>query len=115
MIAHVVLFRPRAGVTGADRKAFVDAFATAVKDITSIRRWRVGKRIVHGRPYEALMKVDYEFAAILEFDDVQGLKDYLEHAAHEPLANAFFATSEAALIYDFNLEEGISPLLDLVD
>jgi hypothetical protein len=115
MIAHVVLFQPRADLTPADRRAFIEAFETAVTQIDSIRRWRIGRRVVHGRPYETLMKVDYGFAAVLEFDDIRGLKRYLEHPAHEQLGAAFFSMSEAALVYDFDLVDEITPLLERVD
>lgn len=101
MIAHVVLFRPHADLGPAARDALVSAFETAVREIPSIRRSHVGRRVTHGRPYEALMRVDYQYAAVLEFDDIAGLKAYLEHPAHERLASQFFAAFEDALIYDF--------------
>jgi hypothetical protein len=49
---------------------------------------------------------DYTHAAILEFDDVGGLRAYLEHPLHETLATQFFACFEQALMYDFELAEG---------
>jgi stress responsive alpha/beta barrel protein len=115
MIAHVVLFRPKADLTPPAREALVQAFAAAINQIPSIRRLRVGKRVTHGRPYEDLMEVDYQYAAILEFDDLQGLKGYLEHAAHVQLAASFFAASGTTLIYDFELGEGAAALTGLSD
>ena len=52
------------------------------------------------------MRVDYEYAAMLDFDDLDGLKMYLEHPAHEALATRFFAVLDESLIYDFEFEEG---------
>ena len=115
MIAHIVLFRPRSDLTLAAREASIRAFSIALDQIPSIRRARVGRRVTHGRPYEELMKVDYQYAAVLEFDDIQGLKSYLEHSAHKELAASFFATFETALIYDFELGEGALALAGLVD
>ena len=43
-------------------------------------------RVLHGRAYESLMHVDYQYAAVLEFDDSAGLRAYLEHPAHQRLA-----------------------------
>jgi len=106
MIAHVVMFRPRAGLTEADRRTLADAFNAAIWEIPSIRRARIGPRVTHGRGYESLMRVDYSYAAILEFDDVAGLKSYLEHPVHEALGARFFAMFEEALMYDFELKEG---------
>jgi hypothetical protein len=106
MIAHVVLFRPRAGLPGPERERLADAFSIAVAEIGSIRRVRVGRRITHGRGYEALMTTDYSHMAIFEFDDVTALESYLRHPAHEALAARFFAAFEVALMYDFDLLEG---------
>ena len=59
---------------------------------------------MHGRPYEQLMRVNYEYAAVLEFDDVEGLKAYLNHPAHEVLGTMFFESFQEALMYDFELD-----------
>jgi Stress responsive A/B Barrel Domain len=58
------------------------------------------------RPYEALMRSHYSHAAVLEFDDIAGLRAYLDHPAHTQLASRFFESFEEALIYDYELEEG---------
>jgi len=114
MITHVVLFRPRAGLSPAQRGGLADALRTALETIPSIRRARIGRRVTHGRPYEQLMRVDYEFAALLDFDDLAGLKAYLEHPAHEALATRFFEVLEEALMYDFALNEGVDALANLL-
>jgi hypothetical protein len=114
MIAHLVLFKPRADLSPAGRHQLATAFETALKQIPSIRRARVGRRITHGRGYEALMTVDYEYAAILEFDDEAGLKAYLEHPAHQSLGSHFFDVFEQALMYDFEVTEGTSGLAALL-
>ena len=86
----------------------------ALRKIPLIRRARVGSRVVHGRGYEALMQVDYQYAAILEFDDTAGLTAYLEHPAHQRLASQFFEVFEQALMYDFDLKEGTAGLTALL-
>jgi hypothetical protein len=96
MIRHIVLFRPRAGLSADERFGLAAALRSAIKTIPSIRRARVGRRIRHGRPYEQQMRVDYEYAA----------KMYLEHPAHEALATRFFTVLDESLIYDFEFEEG---------
>jgi hypothetical protein len=106
VIAHVVLFRPRAGLSDADRRGLADALRAAAREIPTVRRVRVGRRVTHGRPYEQLMRVNYSHAAILEFDDLDGLQTYLRHPAHEALASRFFAAFEEGLFYDFELGEG---------
>jgi len=52
------------------------------------------------------MQVDYEYAAMLDFDDLVGLQAYLEHPAHEALATRFFRVLDESLIYDFEFEDG---------
>ena len=103
MIAHLVLFRPKSGLSDDERRGLTEALTTAIRDIPSIRRARVGTRVTHGRPYELLMRTDYSHAAILEFDDLDGLKAYLEHPAHAALAERFFSAFEEGLFYDFEL------------
>ena len=106
MIAHIVLFRPRGDLSPAERTALTGSFEAALRDIPSIRRARVGRRFLHGRAYEALMQVDYQYAAVLEFDDAAGFNAYLEHPAHQQLASQFLEIVEHALMYDFDLQEG---------
>lgn len=115
MVAHVVLFRPRPSMTPAERAALADAVSRAVRSIPSIRRSRVGKRVMHGRPgYEQLMKDRYEYAAIFEFEDLSGLEAYLQHPAHEELAQRFFDSFETALMYDYEMHDGDGGLTDLL-
>src|SRR5262245_53134457 len=110
MIVHVVLFRPRHELGAEARRGLADAFAAAVRHIPSVRRARVGRRVVHGPAYEQMMAVDYTYAAVIEFDDVVGLKAYLNDPMHESLAARFFASFEQALMYDYELQEGESAL-----
>jgi stress responsive alpha/beta barrel protein len=115
VIAHVVLFRPRADVSIEDRQALVASWATALAEIPSIRRARVGRRVRIDRPYEQLTRIDLPYAAILEFDDVAGLRAYLDHPAHADIANRFFAALAETLIYDFEMEAGADGLRGMLD
>jgi len=112
VIVHLVLFRPKADLSPADRRSLADALAAAIREIPSIRRARVGTRVMHGRPYELLMHTHYSHAAILEFDDVDGLQAYLRHPAHDALAAQFFAAFDEGLFYDFTLGEDVEALLE---
>jgi Stress responsive A/B Barrel Domain len=104
MLLHIVLFRPRPTLTDTERASFIDAFKTALGEIPSIRVARVGRRVTHGRGYEQLMREDFPYAAVLEFDDVSALRAYLEHPAHDSLGAQLMANSEATLIYDYLVE-----------
>jgi hypothetical protein len=115
VVAHVVLFRPRAGLTPDERAALVSAFSRALRDISGVRRAMVGRRVTHGRPYEQLMTENYEFSAVLEFDDLRALTDYLEHPSHAELGERFFSSFEAALVYDYEMTEDVSRLAGIGD
>jgi hypothetical protein len=110
MIIHVVLFRLKPDLSEEARETLAAALTRAIRKIPSIRRARVGSRVKMGRAYEQLMTTDYSFAAILEFDDRNGLQQYLDDSAHEQLAQRFYASVEHALTYDFEMwetDEGI--------
>lgn len=113
MIAHVVLFKPRATLAEQDREAFVAAFETALSNISLIRRARVGRRVTLGRLYDGLNPQDFPFAAILEFESESDLLAYLDHPAHRALGEQFYLTSDAAMVLDFDLidADGVRALL----
>jgi hypothetical protein len=100
------MFRPRPDLPSADRQRLAEALSVAIRDIPSVRGARVGRRVTHGRPYEQLMTANYPYAALIEFDDLAGLKAYLEHPAHQQLAARFFESFEAALMYDYEMADG---------
>jgi hypothetical protein len=106
MIAHVVLFRPRPELTDVQRQAVIDAMKAAASGIPSIRRLRVGRRVRLGRQgYEQLMREDFEFVVIIEFDDAEGLTAYLDHPKHAAIGAHFMQSSAAALAYDYEMIE----------
>jgi hypothetical protein len=104
-VTHVVLLRPKPSLSVAEREALLDAMKHAFTSIAEIRRVRIGKRRLLGRQYEAMMTEDYEFLCVIEFDDEEGLRTYLDHPAHAELGRLFYASSERALVYDFEMVE----------
>ena len=101
MVLHIVLFRPKPSVSDSDRAAMFAALHAAATEVPTVRRFQVGNRVKHGRPYEQMMLEDYPFAAVVEFDDLAGLKAYLNHPQHERLGGLFYQLLEAALVYDY--------------
>jgi len=102
VIAHVVLFSPKPDLPPSERRALIEALVAAAGDIPSITRFRVGKRVRHGLPgYEQMMPDDYEFAAIVEFENVEGLKTYLAHPSHAVIGQHFTTSASRALAYDY--------------
>jgi stress responsive alpha/beta barrel protein len=108
MIVHLVLFSPRPDLPAADRDAAVAALESASKNIPSIKRLRIGKRVKHSLPgYEQMMRDDFEYAVMIEFDDVEGLKAYLQHPAHAAAGRHFTASASNALAYDYEVADEI--------
>jgi hypothetical protein len=104
MIVHVVLFSPKPDMPSDDRRGLLAALVAAAGDIPSIRRFRVGKRVKHWMPgYEQLMRDDYEYAAIVEFDDVESLKIYLAHPSHAVIGRHFTTSASKSLAYDYTV------------
>jgi hypothetical protein len=104
MIAHVILFRPKADLDDAGRARLFDAMRAAHRAIPRIARFVVGRRVKNGRPYEALTR-DFPFFALLEFETEADFDAYLAHAAHEDLGAQFYLASDAAEAYDFETGE----------
>ena len=106
MIAHVVLFQPRADLSSADLHSFAASFERAMTSIPQVRRARVGQRITLGRLYDQQNIRDFSHAAIIEFDSEDDLRTYLDHPVHTELGERFYQTAEAALVVDLQLMEG---------
>ena len=106
MIVHIVLLEPRADLTEADRQQVLDDLRVAARSIPTLRRCRIGRRIHHHLPgYEQAMAVDYQYTAIMEFDDREGLEAYLQHPAHAAAGRHFTQASARALAYDYEIGE----------
>ncbi|CAN5675479.1 hypothetical protein BH24ACI4_BH24ACI4_02640 [soil metagenome] len=101
MITHLVMFKPGASVSGESRRAILEMVRQVVSGSPTIRRCSVGRRVKHGvAGYEQTMREDYEYALLLEFDDVEGLKAYLTGAAHDAVGKLF---TSASLAYDYEV------------
>jgi hypothetical protein len=55
------------------------------------------------------MTEDYSFAAVIEFDDLVGLKVYLQHPAHEAIGRHFSQSAVRALAYDYAMFDAVDP------
>jgi len=106
VIAHVVLLQPKPELSDLQRATALATIRESAANLPDIRRFRLGRRVKHGLPgYEQLMPQDFEFALIVEFEDVEGLKRYLQAAAHDALAHLFYTATAAALAYDYVFDE----------
>ena len=86
------------------KAAIVGHLKSAIAQCPTVRACRVGRRVQHGLPgYEQQMPEDYQFSLILDFDDVEGLKAYLQNPAHAGIGGLFTTAASASLAYDYEL------------
>jgi hypothetical protein len=103
MLTHLVLMKPRPDLLVEDRRALVDAFERAIRDIPTVRGVRVGRRITHGAGYEDSAPDRADYVAVIDFDDLAGLQTYLRHPAHDALGMRFGQSLSSAAVYDFEV------------
>lgn len=97
---HVVLFTPRPDITDAERRAIGETLEHALTGIPSVRRFSVGRRVRTGAAYDQLPG-DFDYCAVIEFEDLEGLQAYLQHPAHGELGRLFYTTSREAFAADY--------------
>lgn len=101
MIAHIVLFEPKATTTDEAREAFLDAMKLAFSEIPSVSRAMVAKRISIGAGYESKIgDKTYSYASVVEFSDLEGLRNYLEHPLHQRVGQLFWENCDRTIIID---------------
>jgi len=101
MIAHVVLFEPKAGTTVDERDGFIDLLRVTFNEIDTVRRSFIGHRQLIGVSYEAILgDTAYSYASVVEFDDVEGLRTYLEHPLHIKVGQLFWQHCDRTMIVD---------------
>jgi len=105
MLTHLVLFRPKPGLTEAEAALLVEALEAAARGIPGVRRFLVGRETVDQPRYSAGAAPAFPYVALVELDDRAALDAYLAHPAHQALGAAFNTALGAALIYDFETEE----------
>jgi hypothetical protein len=113
VIAHVVLFRPKADLPLEDRRALVAAFERAIRTIPTVRAVSVGRRVRHGAGYEQAAPDDADYLVTIQFDDLDGLRVYLAHPAHQELGARFGRSQSAGAVYDFDVG-GLEALQQLI-
>ena len=111
MVSHVVLMTPRPNLAAADRRALIDAFDRAIREIPTVKDVRIGRRVTHGAGYEQSAP-EMSYLAVIDFDDLAGLQTYLRHPAHLDLGARFGQSLSTALVYDFEVG-GVEMLGDI--
>jgi hypothetical protein len=73
----------------------------AFREIPTVTRSMVAIRQSIGAGYESRIgDTTYSYVTVVEFDDVAGLKAYLEHGLHQRLGQLFWQYCDRTLIVD---------------
>ena len=115
MIAHIVLFTPKDGLSSSDKRSFAQSLREAGRQISCIRRARVGRSIQIDAGYErSFGETTYQYAAVLEFDDEDGLIEYLKHPKHQELGGLFWKFCDSTAIVEaemYSLDDDLAGLM----
>ncbi len=112
MIAHLVLFNPKPEATSSQLRSFAKAISTACREIPSITRVCVGKRIVVDAGYARNFgEKTYKYAAEFEFVDIAALREYLHHPRHQELGRMFWEICDSTAVLEVELIDGRSDQL----
>lgn len=103
MIAHLVLYELRPDLADADRTRFLEALEHAIENIPTVRGVRFGRRHLIGAGYEAIATPAFSFFALFEFENIAGLKAYLDHPAHVALGQLFWSCCLRTLVFDYEI------------
>lgn len=101
MIVHLVLFNPKTDVSPDRRQQFIKSLEDTCRQIESVRRAVVGRKTEIDIGYSRMFgEKTYEYAAVIEFDDAQGLVQYLEHPLHVELGRLFWELCESTVVLE---------------
>ena len=101
MIAHIVLFKPRAGLTSDQILVFAQQLKKTMAGVETVKRAQVGKR-KSLRPEDDREFGDtaYEYSAVIEFADEPGLIEYLNHPLHRELGRLFWENCAKTIVLE---------------
>lgn len=109
MIAHIVLFEPKPGISVEHRGQFLKTLRQTMEGVPGIQRARVGRIFSLGLlPESTGGQLTYSYAAVLEFADREALDVYFKHPAHDVLRSQFWELCLRTLIADADIDT-ISP------
>lgn len=99
MIQHIVLFTPKADLSGDEKTSFADLVLRTLRSSFYVSRCTIGRRIQVNPGYErSFGDATYEYAAVMEFASEGALIAYLNDPAHAALGRAFWASCERTVV-----------------
>jgi len=101
VISHIVLFTPKDGLTADQYLLFAQQLDLTMGSVPSVRRATVGRRVdVASGSARSFGDTAYQFSAVVEFDGVPGLLEYLRHPLHQELGRLFWEYCAATVVLE---------------
>jgi len=101
LIAHVVLFNERQGLSAEQLGSFARILQATLKGVPAITRATVGRSVEVDAGYaREFGDKTYRFAAVIEFRDIEGLQAYLQHPLHHELGRLFWEYCESTIVLE---------------
>lgn len=99
MIQHIVLFTPKPSLSDDARGSFAALVTETLSASSHIARYSIGRRVDVDAGYQrSFGDKTYEYAAILEFADRDGLVAYLNDSSHGRLGQMFWEYCESCVV-----------------
>ena len=116
MLAHIVLFEPKPGISEGQKRLFAQLFQDLSRAVSSVRRANVGRSIDLNTGYaREFGEKTYRYAAVVEFDDSEGLVEYLTHPIHQKLGKMFWDICDRTTIIETKMADAkVSEIVDLL-
>ena len=101
MIAHIVLFTPKPGVSEDDIRSFATLLVDTCSSIAEVKRARVGRTLSVDAGYSRDFGYKtYQYSAVLEFESQEGLVRYLTNPLHGHLGRRFWELCESTVVME---------------
>jgi hypothetical protein len=99
VIAHIVLFTPKATLSDSSKRLFAQSVVKTLSAIEHVTAAKVGRRVDVDPGYgRHLGDSTYEFAAIIEFESRSALVDYLVDPRHQELGRLFWESCDRTVV-----------------
>jgi hypothetical protein len=104
-----VLFNPKADIDKDALRSFAQSLTHFFRSDTFIERVSVGRSLGFDAGYQrSFGEATYQYAAILEFTDVDRLGAYLKSAAHAEIGRLFWELCESTVVSEHLMTDGRS-------
>jgi hypothetical protein len=105
-LVHVVVLKLKSDSSAGEAQSVIDDTYAQLAKIKTVRGVWAGKPAAKPTPGAAS---DYTVALVFVFDNTDGLKSYLNDAAHTKFADKHLKKWEAPLVYDFEPKKPAAP------